>query len=467
MTLRIKGATTIKGLASVGWSPNLLFAAGEQGVWYDPSDFSTMFQDTAGTTPVTATGQSVALLLDKRFPGFSGYFDGTGDYLSTPNNSAFNFGSGSFTVEAWIYATAFSAGINCIVSNYGGTTTGWAVQINSNKINANLSGDGFDITGTTSLSTNTWYHVALSGASGSIKLFINGSQEGPTYTGAVSLDTSSILTIGGLWGGALYNPFSGHISNVRIIKGAALYTSNFTPPTSPLTPVSGTSLLTCQSALFVDNSGNSFPLTVNGDTRVINNNPFGNNATQSTAASRPTLQIDGNGKYYLSFDGSNDFLEVSSANDVVSASSPALAWVGAKGNVSALGTYYSIGTTTKLHVSQYVSNVVYTNGVDASVNATQSAAIATSSNHVVFFNITVGQKLAMRFNASDVSSTISQSSNIVARTGSNGMFIGGRETGVGQFFNGRIYGVIVRGAATSAQQITNAETYMNTRTGAY
>ena len=65
MTLRIKGATTIKGLTSVNWSPNLLFAAGEQGVWYDPSDFSTMFQDTAGTTPVTATGQSVARINDK------------------------------------------------------------------------------------------------------------------------------------------------------------------------------------------------------------------------------------------------------------------------------------------------------------------------------------------------------------------------------------------------------------------
>ena len=47
------------------WSPTLLFAAGEQGAWYDPSDFSTMFQDAAGTTPVTAVEQPVGLLLDK------------------------------------------------------------------------------------------------------------------------------------------------------------------------------------------------------------------------------------------------------------------------------------------------------------------------------------------------------------------------------------------------------------------
>lgn len=48
-----------------GWSPSVLFAAGEQGVWYDPSDFSTMFQDSAGTTPVTAVGQPVGRILDK------------------------------------------------------------------------------------------------------------------------------------------------------------------------------------------------------------------------------------------------------------------------------------------------------------------------------------------------------------------------------------------------------------------
>jgi hypothetical protein len=47
------------------FSPASLFAAGEQGAWYDPSDFSTMFQDSAGTTPVTAVEQPVGLILDK------------------------------------------------------------------------------------------------------------------------------------------------------------------------------------------------------------------------------------------------------------------------------------------------------------------------------------------------------------------------------------------------------------------
>ena len=52
-------------LSAGQFSPSSLFSAGEQGAWYDPSDFSTMFQDSAGTTPVTAVEQPVGLILDK------------------------------------------------------------------------------------------------------------------------------------------------------------------------------------------------------------------------------------------------------------------------------------------------------------------------------------------------------------------------------------------------------------------
>jgi len=47
------------------FSPSALFAANEPGVWFDPSDLTTLFQDPAGTTPVTTPGQTVGLMLDK------------------------------------------------------------------------------------------------------------------------------------------------------------------------------------------------------------------------------------------------------------------------------------------------------------------------------------------------------------------------------------------------------------------
>lgn len=70
-----------------------LFAAGEQGVWYDPSDMSTLYQDSAGTTPVTAVGQPVGLMLDKS-RGLT-----TGSPLTTPN----------FTDSAWVKSAAVTS----------------------------------------------------------------------------------------------------------------------------------------------------------------------------------------------------------------------------------------------------------------------------------------------------------------------------------------------------------------------
>lgn len=61
------------------WSPASLFSAGEQGAWYDPSDLSTLFQDAAGTTPVTTTGQSVRKILDK---------SGNGNHATAPSDAA-------------------------------------------------------------------------------------------------------------------------------------------------------------------------------------------------------------------------------------------------------------------------------------------------------------------------------------------------------------------------------------------
>lgn len=64
---------------TTSFAPGLLFLGGEQGAWYDPSDLSTLFQDAAGTTPVTATGQPVRLMLDK---------SGRGNHATAPSDAA-------------------------------------------------------------------------------------------------------------------------------------------------------------------------------------------------------------------------------------------------------------------------------------------------------------------------------------------------------------------------------------------
>lgn len=231
---------------------------------------------------------------------WSNYFNGS-SALILSNNAAFNFGSGAFTIEAWVYFTS-SADLQAVVSNYGNSTTGFVVQTYNNRWYINLSGDGGDIIGSTPLAVGQWTHVAVSGSSGSIKLFINGTQDGSTYTGAVSLDTSASLTIGNLYtASAYYNPFYGYISNLRLLKGTALYTSNFTPPTSPLTSITNTSLLTCQSNRFVDNSANAFSISVGTGTPSVQ--PF----HPISAPTNYYPAVNGGGAY---FDGSGDYLNV-------------------------------------------------------------------------------------------------------------------------------------------------------------
>ena len=261
-----------------------LFANGEQGVWYDPSDLTTLFQDAAGTTPVTAVEQPVGLILDKRDLAYSTYFDGTGDYLSTPSITAFDLGTSNFTMEAWLYQTAGTFGA---IANRrsAGTSTGWLFA--ASEFSANIGGSWRQSAITTTVANNNWIHVALVRNGSTFTLYHNGVSKG-TYTKSGAMQDLVLPVVVGVAGGSTETLLTGYISNLRIVKGAALYTTNFTPPTAPLTPVAGTSLMTCGTSW----SGNP-AITNVGDTRADKLNPFtvgtGNHAYQTVSTKRPVL----------------------------------------------------------------------------------------------------------------------------------------------------------------------------------
>jgi hypothetical protein len=198
---------------------------------------------------------------------YSNYFDGSGDYLSIASSTAFGFGTGDFTIEFWAYSTStsrqdwvdISDGTNRVLFYY----TGSAVTFYGNGVTA--------ITGA-ALVTNAWVHYALVKSSGSTKLYVNGTQAGSTYATNQNYGTTAAVSIGKDMFGSTY--ITGNLSNFRVVKGTAVYTTNFTPSTTPLTAVANTSLLTCQSKSFVDNSTNNFTITKSGDTAVRAFNPF-------------------------------------------------------------------------------------------------------------------------------------------------------------------------------------------------
>ena len=217
---------------------------------------------------------------------YSNYFDGAGDYLSIPTNNAFDFGTGDFTLEAWIYRTALPENSFIIsASGSGGLFWGFAT---GGDIGWGRAGVAWDYQFAGNIVANRWYHVALTRSGTNMRMFIDGILLGATQTNSTSYNIStSSLNIGSQ--GANYY-FTGYISNARVIKGTALYTGTFTPPTAPLNAISGTSLLTCQSNRFIDKSTNNFAITVNGDTSIKSFNPFQRNPGSS-------LYFDGTGDY--------------------------------------------------------------------------------------------------------------------------------------------------------------------------
>jgi hypothetical protein len=226
--------------------------------------------------------------------GWGNYFDGTGDYLSIASNAAFSVGTGDFTQESWIYPLNWTGSISTIfvVSSTGGL---WVGKNASNFV-VRAFGVADQLQTTQFPAVNQWTHVAVVRSGTTLSLYYNGSRIATT-TNSYNF-AQGILAIGDDGGGS--GPFAGYISNSRLVKGTAIYdptASYFTPPTAPLTAVSGTSILTCQSNRFIDNSSNAFAITRNGDVSVQAFSPFNPTAAWSAATYGGSGYFDGSGDY--------------------------------------------------------------------------------------------------------------------------------------------------------------------------
>ncbi len=232
---------------------------------------------------------------------WSNYFDGGDRFRAT----ASALSSSSFTVETWIYYTG-SSSTNATIFDFANAVNGYGMYLNhtsAGNITLSLySNNAGSFIGTVSTSFsgyyNQWVHVAATYDGSTYRLFLNGTSVGTPVSSATQVVAINSLTIAARSDTGVNQAWIGYLSNFRYVTGAALYTTTFTPPTSPLsTAGSGTTqTLFCQSNRFVDNTGN-YTYTISSDPKVTPFSPFAPSAAYSASTNGGSGYWDGSGDY--------------------------------------------------------------------------------------------------------------------------------------------------------------------------
>ena len=282
---------------------------------YDDGSASNHTITTVGTPPQGTFGPFA------RVDGeWSNYFDGSGDYLTLASSADFGMGTGNFTWEGWFYQTYRHGSLWQQLFSTDNYSTGNNISIwltSSGTVAIYYVGGSSAFTTTSSFAVNTWTHIAVvrkGTGTNEFSIYINGEAG---ITGTMTTDFPDDGITIARHGSGSTNYYYGYISNFRIVKGTAVYTGNFTPPTSALTAISGTSLLTCQSNRFKDNSASAHAVTIVGLPEVRAFTPILTSKVYDSAVNGASAHCDGSGDY-LTVATSSDF-DLGTADFTISA----------------------------------------------------------------------------------------------------------------------------------------------------
>ena len=179
---------------------------------------------------ITANGNVTHTNSRSKFGGGSFYFDGTGDYLSVPQHADWAFGTGDFTVDCWVNKSATVAW-ETFMDTYSYAVNGFICGLKDSDSTIAFyseNGTGWNYAGGTALALNTWYHLAWVRDGNNFRMFVNGTQQGSTFTFSSSDNYTEGTLLVGSRNGAQY--INGYMDEVRVTTGTALWLSNFTPP---------------------------------------------------------------------------------------------------------------------------------------------------------------------------------------------------------------------------------------------
>ena len=284
----------------------------------DDSHYTTLLMSTDGSagdnndiTDSSSSNHTISVNGDAHAGSFSPYRHGgystymlNTDDLTVASDADFNFGSGDFTIEYWIWPNGTPNNPVGLPDMRPASTNGPYVQININTSNqVGLYVDNaqrISQSSSTALTSNAWNHVCLARSGSTTTLYIGGASVGSwsdstTYSqGRCLIAGHSIETNRG-WASGCY------VTDFRIVKGTAVYTSNFTPPTERLTAITNTSLLTCHLPYISDGSSNGHSITINGGVEAKPFGPYDYNQ-YSKSVNGGSIHFDGTGDYLTVYD---------------------------------------------------------------------------------------------------------------------------------------------------------------------
>jgi hypothetical protein len=404
----------VQGRPWVTFLPKDLFAAGEQGVYFDASDITTLFQDVAGTVPVTSVGQSVALIKDKSGrnnhasqatasyrptwqidPYGYGYlsFDGVNDYLATNNINLTSTAQVTASVGLFVEPNNYVLGFT--KTTYSGYHNEVTTYTDLTAISSTTSTSSINITSESSTTTELYLGYILADYTG-------------TWTFSLTSDDGSYLWIGN-------TAISGYTTSNTLINNGGLHGSATVSATINLT------------------AGQYYPIRV-----LYGNSPSAGVLSLTYAHTGQSATYDYTGKAFRNSPGA----AISTGGDPNSVNGTFL--IGAPGSISD-HSFYLRGTSTIIAriPNQVVGDDIMTGVFDLSQATKELELIPRLSGVVETANVSWYGTTAGTGNFA----------NLPLYIGS----LGGSST----FFKGHIYNVVVRGALSTGTQITNTETWIN------
>ena len=425
--------------------------------------------------------------------GWSNYFDGSGDELTLSTTTAAQIGANDFSFECFVYPTrqtnTYAQGLISygIVGSISGTSyaslqmspTGYAAFYYAQTSVETLAD-------TTLLPLHQWSHVAACRSGSTLSLFVNGSRVATTTTSATVGSSGDRITIGGqFYENASTRQLQGYISNARIVKGSSAYDASqttITVPTAPLTAISNTSLLTCQSNRFIDTSTNAYAITAAGNTSIQAFSPFNPTAAWSAATNGGSGYFDGSGDYLSGIGAVSDFNFMHDSSALwtfecwlyTTSTSNQYLLDNSNGTTSQIGVYIGIESSNLLFT--------ITRGSSGTWVATGTSTSTVPINQWVHLAITYDQSLGSdngKFYINGVASgTATKTANAPsASNASNAMRVGAFSSGsspvIGYLSNVRITNSIVYSSAftpptSPLTAISNTELLCNfTNAGIY